>query len=220
VPDTDKAQVAINEARARGAKGGPVAELQGDVYLLTSDFVKALESYDASVESGGTFSGRLGHALASAMLGKAAECEKDMQSLPKATPEETLRHYGRAIQLVERMLLGLTDRLRQLPQKARVQPKNSALIDDAIRVRNIAEALTKLMAGVPVPERHSKSHAARDLAHKLLLQASEETLEYAKTADEDISAEAVMSLGEALKLLTALRDVYGIERRHPTGSSQ
>ncbi len=214
VSDDEKAQVDLNEALARGAKGSEPAVIEGDLFAVRGDYAKALAAYDKALEAGPRFDAVFGRAIAHAMLGDADAATKDLKALPQSDPEALLSHYSRAVQLIDRSLIGLSDELRNLPQLARLAPKSAKLIARATDASRRATALSMLIGSLPTPARHAKSHVARDLAHKLLAQASLEVLDFVTTADDDLGTEAAMSLGEALKLFPAVREVYDVELRY------
>jgi len=214
----DEAQADVNQALSRNANRVATHEILGDIYVLQGKYTEAIASYTASIEAGPKVTAVIGRAIAYAMASMPAECAEDLARLKDTSPESLSAAYAVAIQLADQGLDSLANELRNLIPAIRLAPKSAEVIARAEKAQRAAHSLANLISALPVPARHVKSHEGRDLAHKLLAQSAQETLDFAQTGDADLGSEAAISLGEALKLLPNIREAYRIERRDQDSS--
>jgi len=209
----DEAQADANQALARNANQVAAQEILGDIYVLQGKYPEAIEAYTASIEAGPKVTAVAGRAIAYAMNLEPEKCSEDLDRLKETSPESLAVAYRVAIQLADQGIDDLAKEIRNVIPAIRLAPQSAEVIDRAGRAQKAAQSLAGLISAIPVPARHQKSHEGRDLAHKLLAQSAQETLDFAKSGDADLGSEAAISLGEALKLLPNIREQYRIERR-------
>lgn len=208
----EEAKVDVNEAQMRGATGPEVWSLLAEIDLLEGDSERAIERFAKVLEVSPTSEARLGLACAYALAGRAEDSEREFAQLRQADGAELERMYERTIQLVDRALMKVVDDLRLAPQLIRMNPRAPEVVARAATIEVRVRALGSLTGAIPVPQKYQRSHAARDLAHKLLAQCAQEVLAFAKSGDPDIGTEAAISLAEAVKLLPSVRESYAAER--------
>ena len=216
----EEAQNDVNEALARNANQAATQDVLGEIYVLTGRFEEAIVAFTKSIETAPKPSAIIGRAIAYAMAGQAEKCTEDLGRLGTTTPASILAAYNMVIPLADQGMDVLGAELRELMPAIRLNPKSPEVIARAARAQARAEGLARLIESFPVPERHKNSHDGRNLAHKLLAQSAQETLDFAKTGDSDLGSEAAISLGEALKLLPNIREMFRIEQREQVPSSK
>lgn len=214
VAEVERAQTRLNEALARGARGGQVDLVRADVYLARGRYQDAVEAYSLAMQSLEEREPRLGRALAYALLGDVASCNRELEQLATAGGAADERLYVRAIRLVGSALPGIVDQLRRLPQELRMSPRDPELTRQATAAQGRLAAISTFIAMVPVPERYQRSHQVRNLAHKLLHQSASEALAFARSGEDDLGFESSITLGEALRLFDTAHEHYDIERRY------
>lgn len=210
--DVDKAQDALNQALARGEENLKSHALMGDVFLLQEDFDRAIRAYTKSIEHAPNPPAIIGRAMAYAMAGQPEACTKDLETLGDTDPEAYSEAYHQAVQLADRRFDSMAVQLKELIPSLRVSNNAPEFQAKATAIERSALALSELISNIPVPERYQKSHQARSLAHLLLSQSASEVSEYAKTGRSSYGDEALISLGEALKLMPGVRQAFRIEK--------
>ncbi len=208
----EEAQKDVNEALSRGGKDVSTRSLLGDVYLLQGKYESACEEYTLSIQAGPKPEAIAGRAIALAMMGRPVQSQADLDFLKGIPASKLGRAYDMAIQLVEFTDEHLAENLRTLPPAIRLAPKSPEVVIRAQLAERLARALSGLIAAIPCPPEHQKSHQGRDLAQKLLSQSAQEILDFARTGDGEIGQEAVITLSEGLKRLPIVREYYRIER--------
>ncbi len=209
-----RAQEAVNQALARGAQGPESSALLGEIYVLSGDFPAAVAAYTRSIEAGPTPSAVIGRAIANGLAGEAEACANDLKALVDIDPDTYLRAYQTAVTLADNRIDIISKSLRELPPLLRLRKKDPALVAQAAAMERQARALSTLIDNIIAPERFAGSHRTRALAHKLILQSSQEILDFAKTGDDDLGEEGTISLGEALRLFPTARSEFRQERQN------
>lgn len=209
----DKAQECLNEALARGSKSTEAQRLAGDVHLLLDDPQRAIDSYTKALAAGPDPQSSMGRAIAYAMAGMEDECTADLKSLEGLDPTKFETAYLQAVRLSDERFDQVANQLKSLVPDIKLKhatPENQA---KAARLHKSSAAMAELIAKIPVPPSYVDSNKARNLAHKLLNQAASEVFEFAKSGTGDMGDESLISLGEAVKLMVALRENFRIERQ-------
>ena len=201
----------LNAFLSRKANDAQALCLLGDLLIAKQEPELAIEPYTKSLEIVPCYGARFGRALAYALIGKSEECTKDLVALGKVSDSEIAASYPVAVQNLERAVETLGAKLRQVLQQARVSSGNAENIQAATDCMRLAESLASLTSKILVPSKHQQSHLRRDLAQKLLVQASGEALAFAKSGEEDTGSDAAISLGDALKQLSEIRKQYESE---------
>lgn len=210
--DPVRARNALNHALARGHDGPFTQALLGEVYILQSDFEKAIEAFSRSIESGPTPKAFVGRAIAFALMGDSDRCRQDLLRIADADPEALADAYLSAITLADQKFDTIASNLRELPPLLRTKPKDPPLVARAATAAIQARALAALVDTIPVPRKFAVSHRSRALAHKLIAQSALEILEFAQTEDSDLASEGTLSLGEAIRLMQRVRPLFQDER--------
>lgn len=208
----DEAKADINEALARGVNTPLTHQLLGDIALIAGDYAKARDEYSISLEKEVSLKAQVGLALAFALDGKADQASLILEKAKQPQEGLTESDYAFVIDLCEEALKPMIKVMADLPPRIRMQRDKDAAIKDAASVESKTKGMAAVIAWVSPAKRHVQSHGSRDLAHKLLNQSAQEILSFAKGTDPDSGAEAVLSLGEALKELSHARETYRIER--------
>ncbi len=204
-----EAQADLNEALAREPKNANLQLVLGQLSLEKGAFQSAIDAFSSSLETLSSPEGRVGRAVAYAVLGRAAESASDLKAILPADINEA--SYGRVTGCTERVIEVLLGELREIALASRSKPKDPETISNAERAERVASAMADFLSAFPVPAKHAKSHERRVLAHKLLAQAAGEALAFAKLADEETGAEATLSLTEAMKQFPLIRRQYESE---------
>ena len=210
--DSDRALNAANEAQARGVSSPELLQSLGDIWLLKSDAEKALRFYDEAIAKQASQRAHLGRAIARAIAGDTESCIKDLE-LAQGDKPLPLDLYQRAMGILDGQIAPIVEQLKSIPMGVRVQD-GPDMVPAANALQSKTASIVELMVRIRVPERHLESHRARDLAYKLLSQSSVEVLVFARTKEEDASLEAAISLGEALKAVSRIAELFEFERKH------
>jgi tetratricopeptide (TPR) repeat protein len=216
--ESELAREAVNNALARGIQSSSLYDLLGDVYLLSGDWTRAVESYSRSLGMGPRPKALVGRAIAFALLGRPEEVRSDLGALLDSNPEAVSDVYELAVELLEPMTESIVAELRELPPLLRLQPRYPGHITRAHKANLQALSLAALLEQLPVPNRYSSSHNGRLLAHKLLVQCSSELLDSIQSGSKDALDESVISLSESTRLFPEVRKLYQFERRQSAGS--
>jgi tetratricopeptide (TPR) repeat protein len=210
--ESDKALNAANEAQARGVATPELLQTLGDVWLLKGEPKKALGFYNGAIEKDKSARALVGRAIALAFAGDSEGAVRDIEEAQGQSPLP-LELYQRAMAVLDAELPALTEALKTIPMGVRVQ-NGPDMLPEATALQAKTSAVVELMVRVRVPERHAESHRLRDLACKLLAQSAVEVLAYARTKNEDASLEAAISLGEALKVVPRIAELFQFERKY------
>lgn len=208
-----EAKVDLTSALARGLDSPESWIALGNVHLMHGEPDKAITQFSKAIDAGSGYEARAGRAIAHAALGEPEACARDLDGLKPAEGPLGIQQYRIAMRLVERQLPGLLDELRGIIQGVRSSPTDQSLEPRAKAAADKANSLATLVGRFPAPALHASSHEARDLAHKLLVQASMEARLFVRDRNENVGAEAAISLGEALKILPVIREKFEFERK-------
>lgn len=209
----DKAQSALNEALARDGQSHMSHVIRGEVLLLKGRAEEAAEQFGEALKTKNSYDARLGHAVASAFQGKDADCADDLGQLPPAGEALIADSYQRTIMLMNQQMESLVVSMREVMQEGLTKGKSPALLTKALTADSTAKGLDKLIQLLKAPTRHLISHQKRELAQKLLLQATSDCVTFAQQVTEDASTEVAISLGEAIRRYNSARADFDQERR-------
>lgn len=210
--DVTNARNSLNQALARGAQGHQAFTLQGEIAILANEPRIALDAFTSSIAVGPTPQAVIGRAMAHSLIGNTEECRADLASLGDVDPATLGTAYLVATTLSEQKLETIGLQLRELPPLIRMRSRDPELIARAAAIARQAEALSALIDLLPTPSKFTGSHTKRALAHKLMLQSSQEILEFAQTGKTESGDEGTVSLGEALRLLPMIRADFRVEQ--------
>lgn len=208
----EEAKQDVQEAMARGADTPLTHRLMGDVLLMQGDYTKARDEYSVSLEKEDLPRTRLGLAVVFSLT-RQPELSKAILEPVKIGPEGlSINDYSFVVQLADPSVRGLAKDLAAFMPRARTSKDKKALTEEAETLVRRSAALESLMGLVLPPKRHLPSHQARVLAHKLMLQASEEALSFVKGTDPEAEMEVVLSLAESLRQLNTAVNQYRDEQ--------
>jgi len=209
----DQAQEALNNALARDGQSHMSYIIRGEVLLLKNRPDEALEQFNEALKTKNSYDARLGRAVANAFLGKDADCAEDYALIPPVGEALMSESYQRVILLTNQRVEGLVTRMREVMQDGLAKGKSTELLNRSLAIDSEAKGLDKLIGLMKPPTRHLMSHAKRELAQKLLLQATSDCVTFAQQVTEDASTEVAISLGEAIRRYTTARAEFDQERR-------
>lgn len=207
----EEAKQDVNEALARGADGPLSRRLLGDIALIRGDLPRARDEYSLSMEQADSPRTRLGLAISFSLIGQPDLARAILTKEPAVAGELAPGDYAFLVEMLGPVTSSITQGLSDLGPAARRSPKDPAVIKEAERLERQSLALQELLVLVSPPAAHKRSHDSRVLAHKLMYQASQEVLSFAKGGDPEAGLEIVLSLGEALRQFSIARDGYRAE---------
>lgn len=212
-----EAMDSLNEALARGETGPHVDLLVAEASLELGRYEQASNLFQNVARAGLTEAGPDRHALA---LGSwfAAHLTR---SQPPITPDRELGIEDGSARAAYRwydvLFRDLSEDLRQFAPRYRLAQsmgQEAPLADLREQAERLAERATGLAEAsdhFTVPERLRESHARWTLAHKLLAQAAQELVLFARNGDDDLALESAITLGESLRMAEIARIRFGIE---------
>lgn len=208
----EEAKQDVQEAMARGSDTPLTHRLMGDILLMQGDLVKSRDEYSVSLEKADLPRTRLGLAVVFSLT-RQPELSKAVLEPVKIGPEGlSINDYSFVIQLAEPSVRTLAKDLADFMPRARTSKDKASITSEAQELVRRSSALEGLLALILPPRRHAPSHQARVLAHKLMLQASEEALSFVKGTDPEAEMEVVLSLAEALRQLNTSVNQYRDEQ--------
>jgi hypothetical protein len=205
--DADQANISIGKAVALGAEPGQVGPLQVTASLLSGDVAEAERRLR------GLPRGRhhLERALVGALGPSSGLDPRDLASLRRE--ELPIDDYRLMVLCLERALIDLIPKVRDLLPRARMDPNSAALLAEAEGCKARLGRLSELVRAVVPPGRHKESHESRLLAHILLSQSAMVVETFVRSNDPDQAEEAALVLSEAVKITQAVREAYSAEAR-------
>lgn len=207
--NAERAAQALALAESCRASTDALVRLRADLALLKNDLPSARDTLVALKDPGSQIKLALVHAL----LGEPAQCEAVMKGLPPVATD--LGDYVAVIGFVDRALPRLVEIARGVVPACRVRPGTDESMTQARESAATTKALLTLVSGMVAPKGHNESHEARKLAHIMLSQAQLEALHFAETNDPETAEEAIASLGQALRLMSNVQELFRLERLYP-----
>ena len=208
----DQARDALNNLLARGGEDRESRGMMGELYLREGNAGEAIEWYSSAIRSGPTPDVVYGRAVAYALSGQIDLCRGDLASLVDLPADRLSDSYVMAVTVCTDLLEGVGVRIRDRVALHKIHRTDPELVALTARDTQLAESITAFIELTPVPSQFAGSHVQRALAHKLMVQGVTEVFEYATTRKEDLASEGTLSLGEALRMLPALRSLFERER--------
>jgi tetratricopeptide (TPR) repeat protein len=213
-----EAEIDVKEAMTRGVDTPLAHRLLGDVALIKGDLPRARDEYSLSLEKEDSVRCRLGLAISFSLIGQPTLAQAILQKNPPVAGPLDESEYSFLADMMSPIMKRVGRELADLNPAARINQGSAAVTSRAEALVGQASALASVISQIQSPERHNSSHGARLLAHKLMVQASQEVLSFAKGGDPEAGLEVVMSLGEALRQLGLAQELYREERQgSPTG---
>ncbi len=208
----EKADTAIKEALARGGEGPAAKRILGQIRLLEGRPQEAVDLLSEALEAEESFEAYMARGLAYALLGNASASAADLEQVEADSKPLTVRLYMYCVSMISERGRILARRLADLPSLVATTTNPDQALAMAESIESETDGLATFLTKVTPPLVHQKSHATRDLAHKVLRQAALEALSYARGVNPDAKLESALSLGEALKLFRAVEEQMALER--------
>ncbi|MEQ1822756.1 MAG: tetratricopeptide repeat protein [Fimbriimonadaceae bacterium] len=208
----EQAEVDLKEAVSREPNGAETRALLGEVSLRRGQYADAIPHFDKAIELSPTAELHFKRALALALNGDGGKAKADLDQALKigfGEDEIAIRSlYLSSIGLLDGAALKGSETIKDLIQRARRNSLDKSLEEDIDQVRMRLESLQKFLGELPTPTEHTTSHGERALGIKLLIQATTELESFVKDREEDAVDDANITLGEALRKLSAGRERY------------
>lgn len=204
----DRAQDALNEAKARDGENASVISTQATIDLMNGELGKAQTGFQAALANKRTSDTAIGLALASALQGQIEPMQDAIAQWQKLTSDEPAQQYRWVMRVLDGRMDLIAEQFRDGLRHATADPKSAATRSLWAKLESVANSLASLLEALQPPKNHFESHEMRQLAHKLLIQAAGDCLAYADSGDEEAGSEATISLGEALKAFGPAREQF------------
>lgn len=211
--DVANAKMHADLAGATSVANPQSARLIGDIRLSSGDYSGAVEAYRRAIDARPSPEAIIGRAVANALLCDDAAVEADLQLLVDSPGARAAETYRLAVLKIRSSMNSIAVAISELIPHARLAPGAPQVIAKAQTFAVRSASLSKLLSKLPPPTTHQKSHAELDLACKLLDQTSQETLEFSKSSDEEVGAEASLSLNEAFASIRLSGQIFEAESR-------
>jgi tetratricopeptide (TPR) repeat protein len=212
---SDEAMADLKEAVARDPNGSETRRLLGEIDLWKLDFTEAIAQFDFVVSKDSSADAYYDRGLAKCLSGDAAGAAQDMD-LAKKNGLQTgaaldAKRYADVESLLDKVESNYGDRSRTLLQHAKAKPDDASVASDNTDLLNKASAEVAFLSAISVPESHQRSSDTRLLALKLLVQCYTDLEDYIKSPNDDALGDATITLGEGLKDLDQVKDMYSGE---------
>lgn len=207
-----EAQQDLKEAVSREPETPSVRALLAEVSLRDGKYDDAVKHFSFAIgkseESGLLFQRALAYALSGEGVKARADLErcKQLGLTPLVIEQKNL--YPAAINMVSVAAIRNGTDFRDLVQKIKLKPYESAWPEEVDAIRMRCDALQLFLRELTPPSRHNPSHGERALGVKMILEAITMIESFLKQSDEDVMSEAHISLGEGLRRLLDARELY------------
>lgn len=206
--DASAAQESLNKFLSREGASHETQVIQGRILLKLQQPEKAMAAFTDAIRTKPEINCQLGIALCQAIQGQIEPLKKTIAELPEQKPEEIQANYRWAMQCIDDQYSALAESFREALRSATASPKSGEAIARCAKNEIIAQSLATLVDALKIPKIHNRSQERRSLAHKLLVQAAGESLDFAKNGGEEAGSEAAITLGEALKQLNLVHEKF------------
>jgi len=204
----DASQKALDEALVRGYAGPACQRLRGDIALMIGDPERAILYYGASEGDDLAWTRALAMAANGGEPVVIAACLEHLD----LRDAMLIERYTFGMRTLERTTIGLTDDISVALPAIRFQP-DPAMLTRIHRAARKAQAILAFLEGVTPPAFHRESHERRLVAYKLLVEASQNAVEYVSTRDSARFQTAETKFTEGLTEVQIARETFAIERR-------
>lgn len=209
----EEARSALSEALARDGDGHLAALVRGEIALLTGDAKKAIDAYSEALKTKDSSDAHFGLALAYAFDGQTELAEAEWNKTTKPTQAEVSETYTRLMILTQQHWDRVVGQVRETMAAALQPNRPPQVLEQAIKTANVAQGLDMAIRRVSVPSRHIASHAKRELAHKLLVQATTDAIALVQRGDEDLVNDIAITLGDAIRKYKTVQAEAEVERQ-------
>jgi tetratricopeptide (TPR) repeat protein len=204
----DRAQDALNEAKARDGENVSVIATQATIDLMNGDLARSQAGFAAALASKKTSDSAIGMALVCALQGQSEPLQQALADWRQLTSDDPAQQYRWVMRVLDGRMDLLSEQFRDGLRHATADPKSAATRSLWAKLESVATGMANLLEAMQPPKNHFGSHELRQLAHKLLIQAAGDCLAFAESGDEEAGSEATISLGEALKAFTPARELF------------
>lgn len=213
----DEAQVDLNEAVVRAPDSAITRQLLGEMSLMKQEVASAIEHFTASIEKAPKADSFFSRGVALVLSGMPKEAERDFEQaktlgLAEDPNSQNLR-FGTVTSLVDAGIAKQAGGIRDLIAKARLNRNDHQVGETLGKHIAFVAGMRDLVERVPAPNNHQVSAEHRALALSLLHQCMTEIQDFLRSGDEEVLADATLSLGESLKHLGTARDLQKAERQ-------
>lgn len=209
----DEAQKDLNEAVARDPNNPEIRLLLAEMAALNRSYDAALSHAQAACQGEPT---ARAHFVRGVLLAVTkGDSTLDFEAAQKKGLWQDDSQVRSLCEWVIGLIRGATDEqgtiLRTLYQEAKRNPADATIADRIKEAEQLFGALGVIADHTTAPQLHQPSWADLRLALKLLSQSLSELEGFLSQKDEDSYADAMIDLGEGLKLLQAALDKYRTE---------
>ncbi len=212
---SDTAMQELKEAVARDPNGVETRRLLGEIDLSQLKLEDAITQFDFVLSKDQSPDAYYDRALARCLSGNGEGASQDYEAAKKSGlitggDNDTAR-YAELERILDKTDQDYGSRSRVLLQHAKVKPDDPSVAADNGILLKRASAEIAFLSLVGVPDNHKRSCDTRLLALKLLVQCYTDLEDYVKQPDDDVLADATISLGEGLKDLDQALSAYSGE---------
>jgi len=210
--NTTEAQQDLKEAVAREPESASVRALLGELSLREGKYEDAVKHFTVSIDRGEDSGVLFQRAIAYVLNGDGAKARADLDRAkalglnPTVMAQKNL--YAGAINMISAAAIRTGSDFRDLVQKIKQKPYESGWGEEIDAVRMRCDSMQLFLKELAPPEIHAPSHGERALGIKLILESITLMESFLKESNDDILAEAHISLGEGLKRLLDAREMY------------
>jgi tetratricopeptide (TPR) repeat protein len=205
----EEAQNDLNEAIARNPEGLQTRILLGEIGVMQLKPERSLDHLSKAIAAEDSAEARYLRAFAYALAGSSEPMRADLDQLaklePKTAPDETLRRYTFASEILDRSLQLDGNAVRALIQRAIVKPNDKAVLEAVDTARRQIKARAAFGERLALPDNFKLVQEQRLLAYKLMAQSLTDLLGFMAGGAEESLADARINLGEALRNATEAR---------------
>jgi Flp pilus assembly protein TadD len=207
-----EAQLDLKEAVSREPESASVRALLGELSLREGKYEDAVKHFSVSIERGEDSGVLFQRAIAYVLNGDGAKARADLERAKSLglTPALMVQKnlYAGAINMISAAAIRTGSDFRDLVQKIKQKPFESGWGEEVDTIRMRCDSMQLFLKELTPPAIHSPSHGERSLGIKLLLESITLMESFLKETNDDVLAEAHISLGEGLKRLLDAREMY------------
>jgi len=210
-----KAREQLNEAVAREPDAPETRRLLAEIAILEMQPLVATEHLDVAIHRDDDPDGYVLRAVARAMMGGADGLVIDWKQAKRAPGFVPTARYGFAYSALDRITALDITQTKDLLARCVVNRGALQNAEDRDQLEKRVRARLAYLGETGVPDANKKSFERFSLAQRVLIQCLQSISDYLETGDSETATDARINLGEALKQVSAARDLYGAETAPP-----
>jgi hypothetical protein len=175
----------------------------------------ATEHLDVAIHRDDDPDGYVLRAVARAMMGGADGLVIDWKQAKRAPGFVPTARYGFAYSALDRITALDITQTKDLLARCVVNRGALQNAEDRDQLEKRVRARLAYLGETGVPDANKKSFERFSLAQRVLIQCLQSISDYLETGDSETATDARINLGEALKQVSAARDLYGAETAPP-----